>query len=109
MHFLIHYLYCGISSLSSDHGGNSIIIRNAQSGFNAVCPNKEDVCCEKPLKINTNVTENCADDLDYHCVGIQVGEIHNFIQFKKIYYLIDYDMTLGLLFWDSERTNKRSP
>ena len=85
MHLLIHYLYCGISSLSSDHGGNSIIIRNAQSGFNAVCPNKEDVCCEKPLKINTNVTENCADDLDYHCVGIQVGEIHNFIQFKKMY------------------------
>ena len=71
--------HCGNSSmnfsLSSDHGENSIIVRNDQSDFDAVCLNKEDVCCGKPLETNPNVTENCADDPDYHCVGIQVGEI----------------------------------
>merc|ERR1712038_1448391 len=42
-----------------DHGENSIVIRNAQlgfnqstiAGFNAVCPNNEDVCCKKILQI----------------------------------------------------------
>ena len=51
---------------------------DTQLGFNAKCFNDEDVCCEKPLEINPNVTENCADDPDYHCVGIQVGKICNF-------------------------------
>ena len=71
-------------SLRNNHGGNSVVIRNSQLGFNAVCPNEEDVCCEKPLEVNTNVTENCADDLDYYCVGIQVGDIYYFVNSKII-------------------------
>ena len=65
---------------SSDHGEDSLVVKNldAQLGFNAKCFNEEDVCCEKPLEINPNVTENCADDPDYHCVGIQVGIKSNF-------------------------------
>ena len=59
--------------LSSDHGENSIILRNEQLGFDAVCTNKEDVCC--PIETNPKVTEKCSDDPDYHCVGIQVGKI----------------------------------
>ena len=77
-HYTLYTLHCGYSyviSLSSDSGENSIIVRNGQSGFDAECPNKENVCCKKPLEINPDVTENCADDPDYHCVGIQVGKI----------------------------------
>ena len=70
-----HCGYSSVISLSSDRGENSIMVRNGQSGFDAECPNKEDVCCEKPLETNPDVTENCADDPDYHCVGIQVGKI----------------------------------
>ena len=55
--------------------GLSFVQSSTLSGFNAKCFNDEDVCCEKPLEINPNVTENCADDPDYHCVGIQVGKI----------------------------------
>ena len=111
------YLNCEISSvsyLSSDHGENSIVIRNAQlgfnqstiAGFNAVCPNDEDVCCKKILEIDTDMTKNCADDPDYHCVGIQVGEIHNFTQFEKniLFDWLWYDFRIALLgFWKDQQ------
>ena len=61
--------------LSSDHGDDCITIRTAQLGFVAGCPNNEDVCCEHPVIKNPNVDKNCADDPDFHCVGIQVGKM----------------------------------
>ena len=44
--------------------------------FHAACPNSEDVCCEKKLTIIETIGDkNCADDPDFHCVGIQVGNV----------------------------------
>ena len=47
-----------------------------ESGFDAECPNKGDVCCEKKLVIETDPNfGNCSDDPDYQCVGIQVSKM----------------------------------
>ena len=73
-----HTLYYGISSvssLSSDVGENFAIVRNAQLEFHATCPNNEDVCCKKPLIIETSGDKNCADDPDFHCVGMKVDNL----------------------------------
>ena len=74
--YTLYYEISSVSSLTSDLGENFAIVRNAQLEFHAACPNSEDVCCEKKLTIIETIGDkNCADDPDFHCVGIQVGNV----------------------------------
>ena len=76
-------------SCYSDLGRTLVERQNQESGFDAECPNNRDICCEKQLVVETDPNfENCADDPDYQCVGIQVSIMFKLMSFFK-YYLRD--------------------
>ena len=73
--YTLYYEISSVSSLTSDLGENFAIVRNAQLEFHATCPNIEDVCCEKPLIFKPSGNKNCADDPEFHCVGMKVDNV----------------------------------